>query len=129
MVKLLDVEQVIGIHDWALPSFGGGSPGILQFALIEASVARMSSGVEGEEFFPGLFDKAAALLESLIRNHGFVDGNKRTAILSAGTLLELNGWHLSYNASEAVEFTLSVANRQIELPQILTWLRAHSEKD
>jgi len=129
MVRLLDVEDVVHLHDRALSELGGGSGGILDIRLIEASVARMSSGVEGEEFFPDLFDKAAALLESLIRNHGFVDGNKRTAILSAGTLLERNGWRLSYQADEIVQFTVGIANRQIELPQIVTWLRAHSEND
>ncbi len=128
MVKLLDVEQVIGIHDWALASFGGGSPGVLDLALIEASVARMSSGVRGQEFFPDLFDKAAALLESLIRNHGFVDGNKRTAILSAGTLLERTGRHLSYTPEEVVQFTLGVANHEIDPAEIVAWLRAHSQK-
>ena len=128
MVKLLDVKAVLRIHDHVLADFGGGSAGVLNIANIEASVGRMSAGVADEEFFPGLLDKAAALLESLIRNHGFVDGNKRTATLAAGVLLELNGYHLSYQPDEIVQFTLSVANREIELAEIVAWLREHSTR-
>ena len=128
MVRLLNVEDVVRLHDRALSELGGGSAGILDIALVHASLGRISSGIEGEEFFPDLFDKAAALLESLIRNHGFVDGNKRTAILSAGTLLERNGWQLSYGADEVVEFALGVANHEIELAEIVIWLREQSRR-
>ncbi len=128
MVKLLDVDAVVAIHDRALTDFGGGSPGILEIGNIEASVGRMSAGVAEKEFFPGLLDKAAALLESLVRNHGFVDGNKRTAVLATGALLELNGYHLSYGPEEVVEFALGVANREMELAEIVAWLRGHSRR-
>jgi len=54
--------------------------------------------------------------------------NKRTAILSAGTLLERTGRHLSYTPEEVVQFTLGVANHEIDPAEIVAWLRAHSQK-
>ncbi len=128
MVKVLGVEDVIRRHSEALAQYGGGAPGIRDRGLIEASVGRISSGWEEGEFYPGLFEKAAALLESIIRNHPFVDGNKRTALLAAGTLLELNGWELTFDKEEAVEFALGVANRQLDLSDLIAWLREHSSE-
>lgn len=126
MVRLPDVPAVLALHERVLAELGGGSRGILDVRGIEASVGRMTSGVREREFFPDVFDKAAALLESLIRNHGFVDGNKRTAMLATDVLLELNGLHLAYERDEAVELTLGIANRQIDLQEIVIWLRDHS---
>jgi len=71
-------------------------------------------------------DKAAALLESIIQNHPFIDGNKRTALIAAGGFLERNGWILLYDVADVVSFALGVANKQIAMPEIVAWLRAHS---
>lgn len=116
------------LHDLALTELGGGKAGVLDAGRIEAAVARMSSGAGEEQFFPSLHEKAAALLASLIQGHPFVDGNKRTAVLAANTLLELNGWRLQYSASEVVEFATSVATHRLELPEIVRWLREHSKR-
>jgi len=87
----------------------------------------MSSGVGDDEFFPSLHEKAAALLASLIQGHPFVDGNKRTAVLAASTVLELNGWRLHFSAEEVVEFATSVATHRLDFDDIVRWLQDHSE--
>jgi len=128
VVKLPTVEEVLQVHEDVLSDFGGGGEGILDIGRIEAAVARMNAGFGPVELYPGVFEKAAALLEALVSNHGFVDGNKRTAIACAGALLELNGWQLSYEPEEVVEFALGVANHEIELAEIVKWLREQSTR-
>jgi len=78
------------------------------------------------EFFPTLFEKAAALLQALATYHPFVDGNKRTALISAGAMLEANGYTVPYTPDDAVHFMLSVVNDRLSIEQIVEWLREHS---
>jgi len=125
-VNLPTDGDIIELHARALAELGGGAPGIRDRYLIQSAIGRMSSGVRERECYPDLFGKAAALLHSLIQNHPFVDGNKRTATEAAGTLLEDNGWELTHGREESVEFTLAVANHQIDLPDIIAWLKEHS---
>ena len=127
MVTLLDARTVERLHDLALAELGGGLAGVLDAGRIEAAVARMSSGAGDDRFFPSLHEKAAALLASLIQGHPFVDGNKRTAVLAANTLLELNGWRLEFAAAEVVEFATGVATHRLDFDDIVRWLREHNQ--
>ncbi|MBD3293724.1 MAG: type II toxin-antitoxin system death-on-curing family toxin [Armatimonadia bacterium] len=126
-MKLLCVSDIMHLHERALNELGGGKSGILDPGRIDAAVARMSSGTEEDEFFVTLHEKAAALLESLIQGHAFVDGNKRTAILAANAMLELNGCVLSYEPEDVVHFAVAVATHEIDFDGIVEWLREHSE--
>lgn len=73
------------------------------------------------ELYPDLFSKAAALMDSLTRNHPFVDGNKRTAIAGAALFLRLNGYQLVVENSEMIQFTLACAQSQLNLDEITEW--------
>jgi death on curing protein len=121
------VADLMKWHREAIEECGGGSHGVRDRGLLEAAIGRISSGWGEEEFYPTLFDKAAALLESIIQNHPFIDGNKRTALIAAGGFLERNGWILLYDVADVVSFALGVANKQIAMPEIVAWLRAHSQ--
>ncbi len=125
-MKLLRDDDIIALHARALAELGGGTPGIRDRGLIASAIGRVNSGFGEREFYPGIFEKAAALLQGIICNHPFVDGNKRTGLSAAGTLLEQNTWQLSYNPDEVVEFALAVANHLIDLPDIIAWLKEHS---
>jgi len=129
VVKLLAVQDVVHIHDEVIASAGDGTAGLMDIGRVEAAVARMSAGFGPVELYPDLFQKAAALLEALVGNHGFLDGNKRTAISSAGTLLKRNGWELTYSADQVVAFAVGVATHEIDLDEIVEWLREHSTRD
>jgi death-on-curing protein len=129
VVKFLALEDVVHIHDRAIASAGGGATGLMDIGRVEAAVARMNAGFGSVELYPDVFEKAAALLEALVGNHGFVDGNKRTAMLSATALLELNGWALTYSPDQVVAFAIGVATHEIEFDEIVRWLREHSERD
>jgi len=86
----------------------------------------MHAGAADTEFFPTLFEKAAALLQAIATYHPFVDGNKRTALISAGAMLEANGYTVAYTPDDAVHFMLSVVNDRLSIEQIVEWLREHS---
>lgn len=79
--------------------------------LIESACARPGASAFGDDAYPTIWEKAAALFQSLACNHGFVDGNKRTAWAALGMFLDLNGCSLDepYNVRDADEFVLAVA--------------------
>ena len=122
----LTAEQVLFIHA-RLIAETGGEHGILDLGLFQSAVARPQATFDGQDLYPNLFLKAAALLESLIGNHAFIDGNKRTAITSAGLFLNLNGYRLKANNQQLEAFTLACAQRLVSLDHMALWLEIQSE--
>lgn len=127
-LKFLSVHQVLAIHDRVVKRFGG-SHGIRDLGLVESAVARPQAGFGGKYLYKNIYDMAAALLQSLLKNHPFVDGNKRTALTSAGIFLKINGYKLNNTHEEEVEFAVKVDNQNLTLDQISKWLKEHSVKD
>lgn len=125
-MKYLTAEQVLFIHA-RLIAETGGAHGVLNLGLLQSAVARPKASFDGQDLYPDLFSKAAALLESVIGNHAFVDGNKRTAITSAGLFLRINGYRLTANNQELEEFTLQCAQHLVSLDQIILWFESQSE--
>lgn len=125
MTRYLSPEQVLYIH-YRLIEHIGGTGGILDLGMLLSAVNRPQAGFEGHDLYPDIFAKAAALLDSLIRNHPFVDGNKRTAITAAALFLQLNGFSLEVEPSEMVRFTLECAQSHLGLEEIAVWFRLHA---
>ena len=125
MTHYLTPQQVLFIHA-RLISTTGGSYGIRDIGLLASAVARPTATFDGQELYPTLFDKAAALMQSLVLNHPFVDGNKRTGITAAGLFLRQNGKQLQTSNEEMAAFTLRVAEGGLALNEIAGWLREHS---
>lgn len=123
--KHLSVIQILYIHDQAVKQFGG-SHGVRDIGLVESAAARPSASFDNNDLYETVFDKAAALLQSLLKNHPFVDGNKRTALISGGLFLKINGWKLINNHEVEVEFGVQVDNENLTLEQISEWLKGHS---
>jgi len=121
------VAQVLFIHDQMVKRFGG-SFGVRDLGLVESAVARPEASFDGQDLYTDIFDKAAALLQSLLKNHPFVDGNKRTALTSAGVFLKNNGWKLKNTNKEEVVFAVDVDNKHLPLEEISKWLKEHSVK-
>lgn len=126
-MKYLSLQQVLAIHNQAVKRFGG-SHGIRDIGLVESAVGRPQATCDGNDLYEKIFDKAAALLQSLLKNHPFVDGNKRTALSSAAIFLKQNGYHMINSHEEEVEFAVSVDNQHLALEQIADWLRKHTNK-
>lgn len=124
-MKYLAAEQVLFIHA-RLIAETGGAHGVRDLGLLLAAIARPQATFDGQDLYPDVFSKAGALLESLIGNHAFVDGNKRTAITSAGLFLRMNGYGLTASNQELEDFTLQCAHGLVSLKQIMIWLKSHS---
>lgn len=80
----------------------------------------------GQAMFPSVWNKSARLLEALIRNHPFFDGNKRIAFAAVTEFLDRNGYVLTAAAADATSLTRSIALRQIDVAAIEAWLQAHA---
>ncbi|MDD5147371.1 MAG: type II toxin-antitoxin system death-on-curing family toxin [Candidatus Daviesbacteria bacterium] len=126
-IDFLIISQVLFIHDQMVKRFGG-SHGIRDIGLIQSAVARPQATFGGKYLYSSIFDKTAALLQSLLKNHAFLDGNKRTALTSAGLFLWKNGYRLVNNHKEEVDFTIRVDNGNLTIEQISKWLKEHSGK-
>ena len=106
----------------------GGSHGLRDLGLLESAVARPQASFGGQDLYPGIFLKAGALIHGLLRNHAFVDGNKRTSMFSTMTFLELNGYKFDAKQKEVVNFALRVENEKLSVAEISKWLKEHTKK-
>src|SRR5437588_13090234 len=118
MRKYLSVAEVYQMHFLLIERFGGFQ-GVRDKGAIEAAVFRPQSG-----YYNSLEEEAAALMESLGNNHGFLDGNKRIAFSATDTFLRINGFYLDVIAEEAHEFIHGSMDRQeFRFVKILDWIR------
>ena len=118
MIKHLSLDEVLAIHSRLLEHFGGAE-GVVDLGLLDSALHRPRSGYYGD-----IAEMAAALFESLIMNHPFVDGNKRVAFFAADVFLRLNGWKLSVEGREAHSFLIGLLeDGTCDLKRLLPWIR------
>ena len=125
MTIYLTAEQILFIH-YRLVSETGGAHGVRDLGLLESAVARPRQTFDNKELYKNVFEKAAALLESLVNNHPFIDGNKRTGIACTVLFLRQNGIVFSAKNAELEKFTLRVASSKVKQSEIAKWLKNHS---
>ncbi len=126
MTQYLTPEQVLFLHSRLIAETGGGQ-GIRDLGMLLSALGRPQATFDGKELYPDLISKAAGLMDSLVRNHPFVDGNKRTAITAAALFLRFNGYRLVVENDEMVRFTLACAQSQRSLDEITDWFRQYSK--
>jgi death-on-curing protein len=124
----LTVQQVLFLHA-RLIAETGGRHGVRDLGLLESAVARPQATFGGEDLYTDVFSKAAVLMQSLINNHPFVDGNKRTGIAAAGLFLRRNGWRLAATNAGLESFILHVASAQPEVASIVAWLQEQTRRE
>ena len=122
MIRYLLPEQVLFIHSRLIQSTGGAH-GILDLSMLLSALGRPQATFEGNDLYGDLFSKAASLMDSLIRDHPFVDGNKRTAIAAAALFMQLNGYSLVVANEEMARFTMACAQSKVTLEEISAWMR------
>lgn len=126
MILYLTPEQILFIHNLVVQKTGG-SHGVRDLSMLLSALGRPQASFDGRDLYEDLFLKAAALLDSLIRKHPFVDGNKRVAIVSTALFLQKNGYSLSVDNEELVQFALDCAQSKNSLKEITTWLERNTE--
>jgi death on curing protein len=123
-MRLLSLAEVLDLHRRALERHGGAT-GLRDRGALESAVAQPQMTFGGEDLYPGLPAKAAALGFSLISNHPFVDGNKRVGHSAMETFLVLNGFEIQATVDEAERIVLDVAAGQCSREQLTQWLLGH----
>ena len=114
------------MHTVAVTEFGG-SQGIRDRGLLESAIARPLATFGGKNLYDTPFKRAAALAESLVLNHGFVDGNKRSAVFAMAAWLDREGYLIDAARGELRDLALSIASHGLSTEQIATWLAQRSK--
>ncbi|HSJ00952.1 MAG: type II toxin-antitoxin system death-on-curing family toxin [Verrucomicrobium sp.] len=116
-------DVVLAIQEQLLAEFGGAA-GIRDEGLLDSALSRPENRYAYEQ--AGIFELAAAYAFGLVRNHPFIDGNKRIGFTVAILFLELNGWRFSANEADAVVKTLALAASVMDEVEYADWLKAYS---
>ncbi|MDT3427307.1 death-on-curing protein [Paenibacillus forsythiae] len=127
MTIFLTKEEIVAAHYYMRRKMNDADQaGIKDHALLDSAVHRPEQSLFGEDAYPSLFEKAAALLEFLAENHCFHNRNKRTAYLAVKSFLMVNGYHLKMERLFAVEFIVDIAKGEYSFEQIAIILREYS---
>ena len=119
-VRFLSTDEVLALHARLIDEFGGPS-GVRDLGLVESALHRPQTG-----YYEDLVGMAAALFESLLMNHPFVDGNKRVAFFAADVFLRMNGWKLEVDADRAHAFLIGALERgDADFSALAGWIREH----
>lgn len=118
---MISVEEVINIHDILIDKYGG-SHGIRDIKALESAITRPFMTFSQKDLYPSLTAKASALIESLISNHPFFDGNKRIDYVLMRYFLLSNGLDIQASQSEKFEFVMKIAQNQLHIGQINSWI-------
>lgn len=125
MIRYLSVDELLLIHRRGIDTHGGGH-GVLSLDVVKSAAEQPQMSFGGQELYPTIPLKAAALGFSLIKNLAFVDGNKRVGFTAMTTFLLVNGLHLRCTADEGERMVLEVISGRMSRDQLAAWLEAHS---
>jgi len=122
---MITIDTAISIHKIAFDEFGG-SDGIRDRSLLESALARPYQTFDGIDLYPTTYIKAAAILESILINHPFIDGNKRTAYLLMNVILEESNITIHGSQEEMYKFVIHFITDRPSLEAIATWIEQKS---
>lgn len=123
-MRYLTLSEVLEVHRQVVAQ-AGGAEGLMHLPALESALAQPQMTFGGEALYPTLVDKAAALGYALIKNHPFLDGNKRTGHAAMEVFLVLNGYEIRATVDEQEYMMLQVAASEIDREEFTTWLRPH----
>jgi len=123
-VRYLNLSEALELHRRVIGQ-SGGALGVLNLGALESALAQPRMTFDGKELYPSIVDKAAALGYSLIQNHPFLDGNKRTGHAAMELFLVLNGFEIQSSVDEQERIILQVASGEVERDTLTLWLHDH----
>ncbi len=124
-MRYLTLGEVLELHRRVVEQ-SGGAGGIRELGSTESAVAQPQVTFGGEDLYPTIESKAAALCFSLVMNHAFVDGNKRIGHAAMETFLMLNGRELVAEVDDAEQIILTLAAGRLSREDLLNWLVSHT---
>jgi len=125
MIRYLTLIEVLELHHKILEQ-SGGTLGIRDMGLLESAIAQPRMTFGGEDLYPSLLEKSTALGFSIIMNHPFVDGNKRTGHAATETFLVLNGLEINASVNEQERMVLVIASGKLEREVFVEWLQQNT---
>ena len=123
-MRYLALHEVLELYRRIMEQ-SGGAAGVRDLNALESALAQPRITFGGQELYPTIVEKAAALGFSLIKSHPFVDGNKRTAHAAMETFLVLNGYEIRASVDEQERVMLQVAAGEMTRERFVEWLRKH----
>jgi death-on-curing protein len=124
---MISTEEVLKIHDILIEKFGG-SPGVSDRGLLESAILRPFNTFDSVDLYPTPIDKATAIVESVVKNHPFIDGNKRTGYTLMRLFLLNEGLDIDASEDEKYQFVIQIAEGKSSFNEIKNWLELKIKK-
>ena len=122
-IQFLTLDEVLAIHDRLIEVFGGPA-GVRDLGILESALYRPQTG-----YYEDIIQMSAALFESLLMNHPFVDGNKRAAFFVTDTFLRLNGYRIQVESKAAHSFIIELLETNtVNMDALAIWIKDHIHK-
>ena len=119
-MRYLNTNEVIFLHEYLIREFGG-LKGLRDHSALESALGRLDTG-----YYDNIYEKAAALMESLAINHPFVDGNKRVSFFATDIFLRLNGYYIDCDSESVYSFFRALFETgRFKFNELLNWLSQH----
>jgi death-on-curing protein len=123
---MITKEVVLQLHQLSIIKYGGSS-GIRDEGLMESAIARPYQTFGGEDLYPSCLEKATAIAESIIINHPFNDGNKRTGYLVMLAIVEEGRFEITASNDDIYSFVINISTGQTRYEEIVTWLHQNTK--
>ena len=121
---MIDIEDVLKIHEFLINKFGG-SLGLRDIDLLKSAIGRPFQTFDKEDLYKSTVDKSAALIESVVSNHPFVDGNKRVGYVLMRLFLMEQGMDIKASQKEKYDFVIAIASGDRSFEEIVSWIKQH----
>lgn len=124
---MISIKEVEIIHNILIDKFGGAK-GIRDFGLLESALARPFATFDGTDLYPSPIEKAAAIMESIVINHPFIDGNKRTAYTFMRLILLEYKLDIVASQEEKYKFVIAASKGDYKFEEIKSWIASNLKK-
>lgn len=121
---MIEKNDVLSIHKVLIEKYGG-IHGVRDENALDSAINRPYGIFDGKEFYPTVEEKSAAIIESIIVNHPFLDGNKRIGYVVFRIILLNGGKDIKATEEEKYEFVIGVASGELRYDGILSWIKSH----
>jgi death-on-curing protein len=123
---MISKAEILYLHKLSINAYGGAD-GVRDEDLFESAIARPYQTFGGEDLYPTVYEKAAAFAESLIINHPFIDGNKRTGFAVMLATLRRGNIKLIASQEEAYHFVIAISTGDMKFEAIVDWLKSNTK--
>jgi len=124
---MISAKEVQQLHQILIDKFGG-RPGIRDIGALESALSRPFQTFDNKELYPSAIEKAASLIESILTNHPFIDGNKRTGYTVLRLYLLQNSLDITASSDNRYEFVINIASGTLQYERIVDWLKSNTKR-